>query len=134
MFRGQCFDNTPNKRWKHQPRASKKALPPSLKEKRLAWASAELVLVAAGQGAGWFYRHIVWTDLCATILPRTEAKATEQALAKKGKKGWLSDDAKLSSLNLQGAKERLVSNARHLPWRLSLGLAPDAPRRACLHI
>ena len=38
----------------------------------------------------------------APVLPRTEQKAAEQALAKKGSKAWLSDDAKGRSVNLQG--------------------------------
>ena len=40
----------------------------------------------------------------APVLPRTEQKAAEQALAKKGSKAWLSDDAKGRSVNLQGRK------------------------------
>ena len=44
MFRNHCFDNEPNKRWKHQPRASKNALLPTKQEHRVTWATAELAL------------------------------------------------------------------------------------------
>ena len=38
----------------------------------------------------------------APVLPRTEQKAAEQALARKGIFGWVSDGAKSPSANLQG--------------------------------
>ena len=44
-------------------------------------------------------------------MPRTEQKAAEQALAKKGSKAWLSDDAKGRSVNLQGRKGSLKQNS-----------------------
>ena len=47
----------------------------------------------------------------APVLPRTEQKAAEQALAKKGSKAWLSDDAKGRSVNLQGRKGSLKQNS-----------------------
>ena len=34
------------------------------------------------QGA-WYYRRLVWTDICNKILPLSEPKANEQALARK---------------------------------------------------
>ena len=37
----------------------------------------------------------------------TEQKATEQALARKGAKGWASDGSELASYNLRGKKEVL---------------------------
>ena len=40
------------------------------------------------QGA-WYYRRLVWTDICNEILPLSEPKANEQALARKGKKDSL---------------------------------------------
>ena len=40
------------------------------------------------QGA-WYYRRLVWTDICNKILPLSEPKANEQALARKGKKDSL---------------------------------------------
>ena len=55
----------------------------------------------------WYYHNVVWTDLCNSILPRTEQKATEQALARKGARGWGSKGSELSSFNLHGSKEVL---------------------------
>ena len=45
--------------------------------------------------------------MCNSILPRTEQKATEQALARKGARGWGSKGSELSSFNLRGSKEVL---------------------------
>ena len=39
------------------------------------------------------------------MLPRSESKASEQALARKGKKGWVSPGNELASANLRGSKE-----------------------------
>ena len=61
----------------------------------------------------------MWTDLCNSILPTTEEKATEQALARKGKKGWQSDGSELASYNLRGRKEVLKQkqwNTRRVWW------------------
>ena len=44
------------------------------------------------------------------LVALTEAKAAEQALARKGPHGWISDDAKLSSANLRGKQEALKQN------------------------
>ena len=54
---------------------------------------------------------MIWTDLCHSLLPRTEAKAKEQALARKGRKGWLSADCKLYARNLKGKDEALKQNS-----------------------
>ena len=54
---------------------------------------------------------MVWTDLCNNILPRSKAKATEQALARKAKKGWINEDAQEFSRNLRGKPEALKQNA-----------------------
>ena len=57
---------------------------------------------ALGYTAGWYRRHVVWVDICNTVIPKTKEKATEQALVRKGKKGWVSDDAKDWNRNLRG--------------------------------
>ena len=61
--------------------------------------------------AAWYFQNVVWTDICNNILPRTEKKATEQALARKGKKGWMSSGSKLSSWNSLGERESLKQNS-----------------------
>ena len=53
----------------------------------------------------YYYNHIVWTDICNSVLPRSEQKASEQALARKGKKGWLSPGCELHFANLRGSKD-----------------------------
>ena len=77
----------------------KTALPPEVMEKRLAWAKHELRLKKL---ARWYFRHVLWFDLCNSILPRSEAKAKEQALARKGNRGWMSDLSAEYSRNLRG--------------------------------
>ena len=57
------------------------------------------------RSSNWLYKHIVWTDICNSILPRSERKASEQARSRKGKKGWLSPGCEMHSSNLEGAKE-----------------------------
>ena len=40
-----------------------------------------------GRTEKWFYNNVVWTDICNSVLPRSERKTSEQALARKGRKG-----------------------------------------------
>jgi hypothetical protein len=100
IMREDCYDGDPEDRWLHIPRLQKKALPEAVQQKRLAWGEA-LLQEDAGV-AGWCCRHIVWTDLCNDILPRTQAKATEQALARKGNRGWMGKKSQGYSVNLKG--------------------------------
>ena len=48
----------------------------------------------------WYYNHVIWADLCSSIIPLNEKKANEMAMARKGKKGWMSPGSELSSQNL----------------------------------
>ena len=48
---------------------------------------------------------MVWTDICNTIIPRTEAKAQQLTTSRKSKKGWRSEATALESNNLQGKPE-----------------------------
>ena len=67
---------------------------------------ADLVLGWA-HTALWYYNNVVWTDLCSSIIPLSEKKATELALARKGKKGWLSPGSEMENQNLAGKRESL---------------------------
>jgi hypothetical protein len=58
-----------------------------------------------------FYRHVIWTDICNSILPRSEGKDFDQRQARKGKRAWVSDDGKQYSRNLSGPKEALKQNS-----------------------
>ena len=75
---------------------------------RCAWAQAVLAL---NHRVTWYFRRVVWTDICNTILPRTEKKATDQALARKGGKGWISEGCEGFSSNLRGRPEVLHQNS-----------------------
>ena len=81
-----------------------------MKEKRCTWATHLL-----GQercNAAWMHRHVIWVDICNGVLPLSDKKAKEQTLARKGPKGWISDDAKMASRNLKGDASVLKQN----PW------------------
>ena len=104
VLRKDCYDHTPDKPWTNRPRLQKVALPAEVKEKRLAWGKQ---LQRQDLPAAWFFRHVLWMDICASVLPRTEAKAKEQALARKGQKGWFSDGSAEYSQNLRGSQASL---------------------------
>ena len=109
VMREKCYDDGADLPWKHRPRLQKSALPKELQEKRWAWAK-ELKRTTA-YTSGWCYMWVVWTDLCNDILPRSQAKATEQALARKGKSGWCSDGSQGYSANLRGKDTALKQNS-----------------------
>lgn len=81
IFRDDCYDETPDKTWDHRARLSRTALTPAFIARRLAWGHH---IQNLGHNAGWYHRHVIFLDLCNTILPRTEQKAKEQALGRKG--------------------------------------------------
>jgi hypothetical protein len=108
VMRAECYDDDADEPWAHRARLQKTSLPPPLLEKRLAWATE---VQALAHEPGWYARHVIWTDLCNTILPRTEAKANDQALARKGRKGWMSPGSQEFSRNLRGKSEALKQNS-----------------------
>ena len=59
----------------------------------------------------WYYDKLVWCDLCNSILPRTQKKANELALARKGGKGWMSKCFREASGNLRQPKGVLKLNS-----------------------
>jgi hypothetical protein len=106
VLRTECFDTGAELPWKHEHRLQKSSLPVEVCEKRLAWGFHMRDEVSKTEA--WYYRHVVWTDFCNSILPLTQKKATEQALARKGKKGWQSPDCKEYSRNLAGKRSALT--------------------------
>ena len=108
VMKATCYDEDPERPWKHRKRLSRPAYPPWLMERRLAWA---VWMQTLPDTAVWFFRFVIWTDLCHSILSRTEKKATEQALARKAGKGWMSEGCEQFSRNLRGRKEVLKQNA-----------------------
>ena len=85
VFREHCYDEGADLPWAHKPRYSKTALTQDMMDKRLAFATH---VQSWGRTEKWFYNNVVWTDICNSVLPRSERKTSEQALARKGKKGW----------------------------------------------
>ena len=102
VFRENCKDEGGDENWVHKARYSKSALTPAIMEKRLAFGKH---VQDWGRTHVYYYNHVVWTDICNSILPRSEQKASEQALARKGKKGWGSPGCEMHSSNLRGKKE-----------------------------
>ena len=108
VFREDCFDEDDENNWTHKARYSKTALTEDQEKKRYAFAK---LVKEWGRTDVWFYNHVVWTDLCNSVLPRSEKKANEQALARKGKKGWVSAGCELWQQNLKGKAECLKQSS-----------------------
>ena len=103
-FRSECSDPGHEDKWDHGPRLQKKALPQKTIDRRLAFGSH----MDGRYSAGFFHRFVIWFDLCSSLLPRTVAKTAEQALARKGRKGWASPSARSFSQNLRGDDKSLM--------------------------
>jgi len=86
-----CYDKDPSRPWHHEARLQRNAIPEDVKEKRVAWAT---FLLALKHRAAWYHANVIWVDICNSIVPRSKKKTAEQALARKGRKGWVSKDAK----------------------------------------
>ena len=99
-----CYDDDPCLPWQHKARFSKKALATDMMERRVKFADYVLEL---RHNANCFFNNLVWTDLCNAIIPLSEKKANQTALARKGNKGWISPGSELSSENLKGHPEAL---------------------------
>ena len=108
VFRALCYDEDPVHPWSHRTRFSKKALTEVQMEKRLECAHAVQEL---RHTAKWYFDKVVYTDICNSILPKSETKAEEQVLARKAGKGWLSAGCEMSSGNLRGGKESIKMNS-----------------------
>jgi len=93
-----CHDGNPADPWNHETVYSKTALMDEDKNRRLKFCQS---IIADGYTDGWVYRHCIWIDLCSTVLPGSEKKAHQQALARKGNKRWHSKGAKEYSRNLR---------------------------------
>ena len=108
IFRTMCYDEDPKKPWKHKARYSKAALPEAMMARRLSFGKH---IQALNLPADWFFRNIIWVDICNSILPLSETKASDQALSRKGKKGWGSPGCELDTCNLRGNKESEKQNS-----------------------
>lgn len=101
VLRKRCYDdaNDPKDTWTNSTRCSKNALTEKQIILRYAWAK---FMKGLRHTPTWYYEKLIWTDICNTILPRTQKKHEEQILARKAKKGWGSKKTKLKSRNLKG--------------------------------
>ena len=105
IMENRCYDIDPSMPWSHKKRLVKKAVLPQDLPKRLAFGNHMLSLKHTPY---WYWRHVVWTDVCNSVLPTTMRKANAQALAQKAGAGWMSEDAKHEVVNMRGKKEDLV--------------------------
>jgi len=103
LLKKRCHDdpNDPADKWVHDYRHSKNALTEPQIEKRFKWSSELEGNILKPQ---WCYQHLIWTDICNSILPKSEAMHNKQVLARKGRKGWGSKKTKKMSRNLSGDK------------------------------
>ena len=100
VLKSECYDPGGELPWKHESRLQNSALPDDVMAKRKAWAL--YLRDEFAKPVAWWFQWVMWIDVCNSILPRTEAKAKAQALARKGRKGWCSPDQKQYSRNLRG--------------------------------
>ena len=102
VFRSECHDGDPEEPWACRPRLSKTAFTEPVRMKRLAFGHH---IQSLNHPDGYYYRHVVWTDLCHEIMPLTEQKAAQQAQSRKGRRGWMSEGQQEFSANLRGPRE-----------------------------
>ena len=103
VLRRRCYDDTknPEDTWTHDHRYSETALTEGQMKARHNWG---LEAPATLHNAQWCYTNLIWTDICASILPNTQKMHDKQVAARKGKKGWGSKKTKRKSMNLRGDK------------------------------
>ena len=107
-FREDCYDSDSETPWCHKARNSKSVLPDWAMARRVVFADFFMDL---GRTDNWFYTWVVWCDICNSILPKSEKKTAEQALARKGKKGWMSPGCEQCPKNRRGDQKSLKSNS-----------------------
>ena len=66
-----------------------------------------LLMQSLRHTAQYYHNKIVWTDICNSIIPRSVTRTLEQALARKGGKGWMSKSKKTKNINLKKSKQPL---------------------------
>ena len=108
IFREYCFDEDADEPWSHKARYSKTSLSEKMIGRRLVFGK---FVQDVGHTESWYFMNIIWTDICNSILPRSEQKASEQSLARKGKRGWISPGCEFDSQNLSGNKESEKQNS-----------------------
>ena len=108
VFREACYDEDPARTWGHRSRVSRSALTAEAKDRRLDFANHMLRLPHT---AAWYFRSLVWCDLCASILPRSRKKAQDMTFARKGGKGWMSKGSEGQPANQRQPQNVLKQNS-----------------------
>ena len=102
ILENRCYDIDPDMPWSHQKRLAKVAVLPQDAPKRLSFGQYMLSL---RHTPDWYWRRVIWTDICNTILPRTERRSEEMTMSRKSKRQWGSKGTRNQSDSLQGAPE-----------------------------
>ena len=103
VFRENCHDEGADDNWDHLTLMAQTALDEPAMARRFLFAQH---MKSLRHTAGWFYNHVVWVDLCSSVLPRTQRMSIKLKKARKGKKGWGSPSQRHKSKN-----KRLPPNA-----------------------
>ena len=103
IFKEKCYDEVPEDRWDHLPRSSGQPLTSQEINKRLSFGE----LMEGKHGAEWYFKHVIWTDICCDLQPLSKKKAQLQTMARKGGSGWQSKGCRGKSYNLRGDKGHL---------------------------
>ena len=106
-IRENCTDGDAEDTWDNLYRNNKEALTETQIKKRFAFGKFI-------QSLGYppeFYYEVVWTDICNSVVARSAPKAAEQAVSRKGRKGWMSASKKNKNYNLRGSDKTLKLNS-----------------------
>ena len=115
VFREKCCDEGAEDTWGHWDRLAQQALDDPAKKRRVTFGEH---MSALRHTANWFFQHIVWVDLCASILPTTQRKNKELKVARKGKKGWMSKSKRrtVQNMKLAASKAKISSSDTVKVW------------------
>ena len=116
VFLEDCYDFDPEHPWKFQAPLQKTYLPQGVKQHRLTMAKH---LLRRGPSAAWWAQHVVWFDPCCSVIPGSQRQYDKMRQACKGRKRYISDDAKLYSPNLPGPPTALKQKqweGRKINW------------------
>ena len=80
ILESRCYDIDPDIPVSRQERLAKNAVLLQDVPKRLVFGGHMLVL---RRTPAWYWRHVVWTDICNSVFPTILRKASAQALAQK---------------------------------------------------
>ena len=78
IFKEKCYDEVPEDPWGHLPRSSGQPLTSAEIDKRLKFGN----LMMGKHTAEWFFKHVIWTDICCDLQPLSQKKAQLQAVAR----------------------------------------------------